>query len=101
MANKESHKGYVVDIACLRSMPVSEMYERPKNHSTACALMGHCIESGYGLLDEENNLVLLDPEATYTIVDILKNTGIEKGVKLQVEREEQEGKMVTSKVSVV
>jgi hypothetical protein len=60
--------------------------------------MGHCIESGYGLVEANNKLVLLDPEATPEIVGVLKNSGTEKGLRLSVERKEKEGKMTTYKV---
>ena len=90
---KETLEGYVVDIACLRSMPAAKLSEQAKEHTTACALMGHCIESGYGLIDKENKMVLLNSEATPQIVDLLKRSDIEKGVRLKVERAEKEGKM--------
>ena len=96
---KETLEGYVVDIACLRSMPAAKLGEQAIEHTTACALMGHCIESGYGLIDEENKMVLLNSEATPRIVDLLKKTDTEKGVRLKVEREEKEGKMKTTKIS--
>lgn len=97
---KETLEGYLVDIACLRTMPASRLSDKAKEHTTACALMGHCIESGYGLVDEENKMVLLDSEATLRVVTLLKRTDTEKGVRLNVEREEQEGKMETTKVSI-
>ena len=97
---KETLEGYVVDIACLRTMPASQLSAQAKEHTTACALMGHCIESGYGLVDEKDKMVLLDSEATLWIVTLLKRTDKEKGVRLRVEREEKEGKMETIKVSI-
>ena len=97
---KETLEGYVVDIACLRTMPASRLSEKAKEHTTACALMGHCIESGYGLIDEENKMVLLDAVATPWIVALLKKTDTEKGVRLRVDREAKEGKMETTKVSL-
>ena len=97
---KETLEGYVVDIACLRTMPASRLSEKAKEHTTACALMGHCIESGYGLIDEENKMVLLDAVATPRIIALLKKTDTEKGVWLSVDREAKEGKMETTKISL-
>ncbi|MDX5423533.1 hypothetical protein [Pontibacter virosus] len=48
---KETLEGNVVAISCLRTIPSAQTGEAAKEHSTACALMGHCIESGYGLVD--------------------------------------------------
>ena len=42
-------EGYVVDLACLRRYPQKEYTARATEHTTECALMGHCVESGYGL----------------------------------------------------
>lgn len=97
---KEILEGYVVDIICLRNMPASQYSEQAKEHTTACALMGHCMESGYGLVGEQNKLVVLDPKATPWVVALLKKTDKEKGVRLQVEREAKEGKMETTKISL-
>ncbi|MEX2336808.1 MAG: hypothetical protein WD555_06020 [Fulvivirga sp.] len=98
LQKKETLEGYVVDIACLRNIPALQLSKRAKEHTTACALMGHCIESGYGLVDIENRIMLLDSEATPRIVGLLKETTMEKGVQLKVEREKQKGKMKTTKV---
>ena len=96
---KEILEGYVVDIICLRHMPASQYSEQAKEHTTACALMGHCMESGYGLVGEQNKLVVLDPKATPWVVALLKRTDQEKGVRLKVEREEKDSEMETTKVS--
>ena len=96
---KEVLEGYVVDIICLRHMSLSQYAEQAKEHTTACALMGHCIESGYGLVGEQNKLVVLDPKATPWVVALLKRTEKEKGVRLRVEREKKDEEMETTKVS--
>ena len=96
--NKEVLEGYVVDIICLRHMPPSQYTEQAKEHTTTCALMGHCVESGYGLVGEQNTLVVLDPKATPRVVALLKKTNKEKGVRLRVEREKKDEEMETTKV---
>ena len=95
---KEVLEGYVVDAICLRHMSPSQYTEQAKKHTTACALMGHCIESGYGLVGEQNRLVVLDPKATPWVVALLKKTDKEKGVRLRVEREKKDEEMETAKV---
>ena len=91
----------MVDIACLRTMPAERTGEAAKKHSTACALMGHCIESGYGLVDDEGRMTLLDPKATRHVVEALMKTSKEKGVRLRVEREGKAGEMETVSVREV
>ncbi|WP_017733997.1 hypothetical protein [Nafulsella turpanensis] len=98
---KEVLEGYVVDIICLRHMSPSQYTEQAKEHTTSCALMGHCVESGYGLVGDNNKLMVLDPKATPWVVALLKKTDKEKGVRLQVEREENEKEMETVKVTAL
>ena len=47
--DSEILEGDVVDIICLRKYPADEYAERARKHTRACALKGHCIESGYAL----------------------------------------------------
>ncbi|MGI0106363.1 hypothetical protein JRG66_02505 [Salinimicrobium tongyeongense] len=96
---KEVLDGYVVDIICLRRISPSQYTNQASEHSTACALMDHCVESGYGLIGENNELKLLDPKATPRIVALLKQTDKDKGVRLRVEREQNDQEMTTTKVS--
>lgn len=97
----ETLEGYVVDIACLRTIPAAKIGESAKMHTTACALMGHCIESGYGLVDDNGKMTLLDPKATKHVVEALISTSKEKGVRLRVMREENDGAMETVSVEEV
>ena len=97
-SQKEVLEGYVVDIICLRHMSPAQYTEQAKGHTTSCALMGHCVESGYGLVGDNNKLVVLDPKATPWVVALLKKTNNEKGVRLKVEREENDKEMETVKV---
>lgn len=67
--NTELLEGYVVDIACLRKYPRSQVAQRAVDHSRDCVLMGHCIESGYGLVDNDGRILLLDTEATRAVIE--------------------------------
>lgn len=90
-----SVEGYVVDIACLRRYPASEYAERAREHTTSCALMGHCVESGYAVVDDSGVAHLLDTHATPHVVAALQRSGDERGVFLVVQRKSEEGEMVT------
>lgn len=46
--------------------------------------MGHCIESGSGLVGDDSRLTLLDAQATPLVVDVLRQSDRERGIKLQV-----------------
>ena len=83
---EETHEGYVVDVACLRTSPADELLDRASSHSTSCGLMGHCVESGYGLVDDDGRIHLLEPAATTAVVRHLLETPVEEGVRLLVRR---------------
>ncbi|MFD1187478.1 hypothetical protein [Pontibacter rugosus] len=57
--------------------------------------MGHCIESGYGMVRKDGSMTLLDPKATPYIVGALMQTSTETGVWLCVERRQQGDKIET------
>ncbi len=61
--------------------------------------MGHCIESGYGIVTEDDRLTMLDPEATPRVVDVLEDSETRKGIVLRVNREERDGTMETTSVT--
>ena len=88
-------EGYVIDIACVRKNSRDELLEAAKSHTKACALTGHCIESGYGIVTEGDRLALLDPEATRRIVDYIEQTEIERGHRVRVARAERDGAFET------
>ncbi|MEW5926104.1 MAG: hypothetical protein AB1941_01325 [Gemmatimonadota bacterium] len=96
---REVLEGYVVDQACLRKYPQDELLERARVHTTECALMGHCMESGYGLVDEEGRPLLLEPAATARVVERLRSTGVEKGARLRATRVMRDGEMTTVDVT--
>lgn len=43
----------MVDVACVRKYPRNELLGRARAHSKECALMGHCVESGYGQVRDD------------------------------------------------
>lgn len=103
MSNKKREviEGYIMDIICLRKNSPSQYSDQAREHSTSCALMGHCVESGYGLVGAGNMLTLLDPKATPQVVSLLQKTDKKNGVRLRVEREENSSEFETVKVSLV
>ena len=98
---KETVEGYVVDLACIRKYPRDELLERARVHTTRCALMPHCVESGYGLVDHQGGLTALDPAATTRIYDALRGTTREQGVRIRAVRESEDGEMRTRGVEVI
>lgn len=90
--------GYVVDIACLRRYPESEYAQRARAHSKECALMGHCVESGYAVVDDDGVAHLLDTHATPQVVDTLERSTKDTGIYLQVQRRADDGEMTTEVV---
>lgn len=98
--SEEVLEGYVVDLACLRKYTRDELLDRAREHMQKCALMGHCMESGYGLVDEEGGLSVLDSEATLQVADVIRDCGQEKGIRLRVVRERKDGEMHTVDVQL-
>ena len=92
----ETLEGYVVDIACLRRYPRAELLERARTHSKECATMGHCVESGFGLVAEDGSLSLLDANATPLVLDLVRQSE-GSGLKLRVRREMRDGDMETTR----
>ena len=98
---QEVLEGYVVDVACLRKYPLDELLGRAQRHTRACALMAHCIESGYGLVGEDGGLALLDANATVMVVEALRSIYLEKGVRLRITREAKGESMETVRVAPI
>lgn len=94
----ETVEGHVIDVACVRKNARDDLPENARTHSSECALMGHCVESGYGLVAEDGRLTLLDPEATPKVVDAVERSETREGVRLRVVREERDGTMETTAV---
>ena len=98
--DQEVLEGYLVDLACLRRYPEKETLQRAEVHTTECALMGHCVESGYGLVDNEGNIHPLDNHATPLVVHALKESDQKQGVQLRARREMKDQEMQTVDVEV-
>jgi hypothetical protein len=96
--NREIFEGYVLDLACIRKYPQDELLERAKAHTRDCALMGHCVESGYGLINENGEVRVLDAKATPLIVEKVSKSDKEKGIKLRAVREKNEQEMETKEI---
>ena len=94
----ETAEGWVLDVACLRKYPRAEYAERARAHTTACSVMGHCLESGYALVDADGRVTLLDPKATAPVLDALRQSDRERGVWLRVRREPDDGALATADV---
>ena len=92
-------EGYVVDIACIRRYPASELAHCGREHTKQCALMGHCIESGYGLVQEDGCESVLDTHATRLVVDTLTRSSQQKGIRLRVTRYREGTEMKTHTVT--
>ncbi|WP_315791213.1 hypothetical protein [Fischerella sp. JS2] len=99
MSSQEVLEGYVVDVACNRKYPQNELLKRAREHTRQCGLSRHCIESGYGLVDEEGRFKLLDPKATSKVLDIIRNS--DRGIQLRVKREIEGEEMQTSNVEEI
>ena len=63
--------------------------------------MGHCVESGYGLVDENGRPLLLEPGATPAVEAAIRNSGREHGTRLRIVREMRDGEMRTTDVTEV
>lgn len=70
-------------------------------HTKDCALMGHCVESGYGLVNENGDIRVLDAKATPLIIEKVGGSEKEKGVKLRVTREKKNKEMETTNVEEI
>lgn len=97
----ETLDGFVVDLICLRKYPADEYAERARRHTQACALQGHCVESGFGLVSDDGRVALIDPHATPLVVGAVGASGREAGVRLLARREERDGEMVTVSVDEI
>ncbi len=100
--DRETVEGWVVDLICIRNFSLAETLASARVHTRACALMGHCIESGYGLVHESGQVTPLDPDATPMVVAALHASPRAKGTFLRAERERgKNGKMFTLRVREV
>jgi len=94
-------EGYLVDLACIRKYAVVEMLRRAKEHTTRCSLMGHCIESGYGIVRDDGTVAPLDNHATPLVVQAASRSPREQGLRLRVERRAADNEMQTRSVDEI
>ncbi|QLG62108.1 hypothetical protein [Halorarum salinum] len=94
----ETLEGYVIDVGCIRKNARDDLLEKARTHTRECALMGHCVESGYGIVTEDDRLTVLDPEATPKIVAVVGESDTEQGIRLRVQRDERDGAMETTDI---
>ncbi|HKJ59673.1 MAG TPA: hypothetical protein VKA37_10605 [Halobacteriales archaeon] len=78
-----------------------ELLENAQEHSRECALMGHCIASGYGVVAEDDRLTLLDPVATRMVVEVVEESRSREGTLLRGSREKRDGAMGTTRVEEI
>lgn len=88
-------------MARIRKYPQSELLHRGREHTRACGLSGHCIESGFGLVSEEGQLALLDTKATLPVVEAIMNSPRQQGIQLRAFREMKNGEMETTSIQEI
>ena len=98
---RETLEGYVIDLACVRTCPRAELLTRARSHTLRCLRMGHCMESGYALVDDTGQLSLLDAAATPLVVHVTRGVRARKGIKLRAVREMKDGEMETRRLLFV
>jgi hypothetical protein len=101
MSTTETHDGYIIDVGCIRKNAREELLSKARTHTRDCALMGHCVESGYGIVTENDRLIVLDAEATPQVVDVVEASDTAEGIRLHIQREEHDGAMETVDVEEI
>lgn len=101
MSQEEELHGFVMDVACLRRCPQEELVQRAREHTRECALEGHCVESGYALIDANGRVAVLDAEATPKIAEVVRASRRGDGIRLRVKRSTHEGRMRTLNVDLL
>lgn len=97
----ETLEGYLVDVGCLRGYTRHETLDRARQHRRDCLLMGHCIESGYAVVSDDDRVIVLDSEATHRVVEIARTTAKAEGIKVRVQRTRRDGQMETIAIEEV
>ena len=101
MPDSEALEGYVIDVACVRKNAREQLLEKAETHTRECALTGHCVESGYALVTEDDRLTLLDAGATPDVVDVVEHSERERGHRVRARRESRDGEMETASVEEI
>ena len=76
--------GYVIDNACSARATGEGAMEKVKAHSTKCAQMPKCAESGYAIF-ADGKLYKFDAEGNKKVAELLKATKSEKGLGVSLE----------------
>lgn len=97
----ETVEGYVMDAGCIRKNARDELVDKAEVHTRDCALMGHCVESGYGIVSEDDRVTMLDPEATPQVISVVEQSDTDEGIRLRVVREKQDDGMETTEVTEI
>lgn len=97
----ERLEGYVMDLACVRKHRRRGLLEVARQHPRECNLMGHCIESGYGLITDDDRLHVLDDAATLKIASLLSQIQQHTGIRLRVQREPRGSEMRTTNIELL
>ena len=99
--NAETLEGYVIDNGCVRKNARDDLLEAARTHTKECALMGHCVESGYSVVNEGEGMAMLDAAATTRVVHAVEESDRDEGIRLRVEREREDDEMETVSVEEV
>lgn len=91
----ETVEGYLLDVGCLRGYAREETLDRARQHRRDCLLMGHCIESGYAVVSDDDRVTVLDSEATHRVLEIARTTAKAEGIKVRAQRTRRDGQMET------
>jgi hypothetical protein len=76
--NSETREAYVIDNGCVRKNARDDPLEAARTHTKECALMGYCVESGYSLVNEADEAVMLDAAATPNVVRAIEESDHEE-----------------------
>lgn len=63
--------------------------------------MGHCIESGYGVVDDTGRIALLEPASTPAVLTAIRTSSAERGIRLRIAREAEGEEMRAKRVDEV
>ncbi|UPW00587.1 hypothetical protein M0R88_00445 [Halorussus gelatinilyticus] len=99
--DSETVEGYVIDNGCVRKNARDDLLAAARSHTRDCALMGHCVESGYSLVNEGEEMTMLDAAATPKVVHTVEESDREQGIRLRVQREREDDEMRTVSVEEV
>lgn len=78
---RETLEGYGVDLAGVRKYPASELAGRARAQTKACAPMGHCVESGYGLVGDDGRVAARGAAATPYVVRAVGTNPRDRGIR--------------------